>query len=182
MADPHAQLDLAAVTLACVVAVAAAGSFMLHMDARAAACLQVAVLGPNIVYCFARHDQFGLFGALCLSGVAVVLQMETWSPTSMNELLRLRFALETVARQREEGPRCGRTPQRKPEPLSGHREPRNAHPLSGMLGTHIAEEENRRPVRRRLELVERSGEHLLTVLTDVLDFPALPGHLQVKVA
>lgn len=181
---PHAQLDLAAVTLACVVAVAAAGSFMLHMDARAAACLQVAVLGPNIVYCFARHDQFGLFGALCLSGVAVVLQMETWrAQRRMNELLRLRFALETVARQREEARDVAERLSEAKSRFLATVSHEMRTPLSGMLGLTriLREEESRPPVRRRLELVERSGEHLLTVLTDVLDFSRIAaGHLQVE--
>ncbi|HEX5310858.1 MAG TPA: ATP-binding protein [Aquabacterium sp.] len=181
---PHAQIELGAVTLACVVAVAAAGSFMLHMDARASLGLQLAVIGPNFLYCLARGDQYGLFGALCLAGVAVVLQMETLrAQRRMTELLRLRFALETVARQREEARDVAERLSEAKSRFLATVSHEMRTPLSGMLGLTrmLREEETRPPVRRRLELVERSGEHLLTVLTDVLDFSRIAaGHLQVE--
>ena len=181
---PHAQLELGSVTLACVVAVAAAGSFMLHMDARASLGLQLAVMGPNFLYCLARGDQYGLFGALCLAGVAVVLQMETLrAQRRMTELLRLRFALETVARQREEARDVAERLSEAKSRFLATVSHEMRTPLSGMLGLTrmLREEESRPPVRRRLELVERSGEHLLTVLTDVLDFSRIAaGHLQVE--
>lgn len=181
---PVAQLDLAAITLAVVVGVAATGSFMMHMDGRAAAWLQLTVLGPNALYCLARRDQFGLFGAISLAGFAIILQMETSrAQRRMSELLRLRFTLEKVARERE----VARHSAEHLSEAKGRFLATMSHemrtPLSGMLGlTRMLREEEARPqVRRRLELIERSGEHLLTVLTDVLDFSKIAaGHVHIE--
>lgn len=180
---PVDQLDLAAVTLACVVGVAATGSFMLHMDGRAAAVLQFTVLGPNALYCLARHDQFGLFGALSLAGFAVILQIETArAQRRMGELLRLRFALEKVAKEREEARYLAEHHSDAKSRFLATMSHEMRTPLSGILGLTrmLREEESRPQVRRRLELVERSGEHLLTVLTDVLDFSKIEaGHVHI---
>ncbi|MGE5452127.1 MAG: ATP-binding protein [Acidobacteriota bacterium] len=180
---PVTQSDLAAVTLACVVGVAATGSFMLHMDGRAAACLQMAVLAPNALYCLARRDQFGLFGAICLALLAIVLQMETArAQRRMSELLRLRFTLERVAKEREEARNLAEHHSEAKSRFLATMSHEMRTPLSGILGlTRMLREEEARPqVRRRLELVERSGEHLLTVLTDVLDFSKIQaGHVQI---
>ncbi len=180
---PITQLDLAAVTLACVVGVAATGSFMLHMDGRAAACLQLAVLGPNALYCLARRDQFGLFGAICLALLAIVLQMETVrAQRRMSELLRLRFTLERVAKEREDARNMAEHHSEAKSRFLATMSHEMRTPLSGILGLTrmLREEESRPQVRRRLELVERSGEHLLTVLTDVLDFSKIQaGHVQI---
>lgn len=180
---PVNQLDLAAVTLACVVGVAATGSFMLHMDGRAAAVLQFTVLGPNALYCLARQDQFGLFGALSLAGFAVILQIETArAQRRMGELLRLRFALEKVAKEREEARYLAEHHSDAKSRFLATMSHEMRTPLSGILGLTrmLREEESRPQVRRRLELVERSGEHLLTVLTDVLDFSKIEaGHVQI---
>lgn len=180
---PAGQLDLAAVTLACVVGVAATGSFMLHMDGRAAAVLQFTVLGPNALYCLARQDQFGLFGALSLAGFAVILQIETArAQRRMGELLRLRFALEKVAKEREEARFLAEHHSDAKSRFLATMSHEMRTPLSGILGLTrmLREEESRPQVRRRLELVERSGEHLLTVLTDVLDFSKIEaGHVHI---
>ncbi|MEN9452316.1 MAG: hypothetical protein RLZZ369_1375, partial [Pseudomonadota bacterium] len=180
---PVDQLDLAAVTLACVVGVAATGSFMLHMDGRAAAVLQLTVLGPNALYCLARQDQFGLFGALSLAGFAVILQIETArAQRRMGELLRLRFALEKVAKEREEARFLAEHHSDAKSRFLATMSHEMRTPLSGILGLTrmLREEESRPQVRRRLELVERSGEHLLTVLTDVLDFSKIEaGHVHI---
>lgn len=180
---PVNQLDLAAVTLACVVGVAATGSFMMHMDGRAAAVLQFTVLGPNALYCLARQDQFGLFGALSLAGFAVILQIETArAQRRMGELLHLRFALEKVAKEREEARYLAEHHSDAKSRFLATMSHEMRTPLSGILGLTrmLREEESRPQVRRRLELVERSGEHLLTVLTDVLDFSKIEaGHVQI---
>ncbi|MDE2076555.1 MAG: response regulator [Burkholderiales bacterium] len=180
---PVAQLNLAAVTLACVVGIAATGSFMLHMDGRAAACLQLTVLGPNALYCLARHDQFGTFGAISLAGFAIVLQMETSrAQRRMSELLRLRFTLEKVAGEREDARAEAEHLSEAKSRFLATMSHEMRTPLSGILGlTRMLKDEEARPqVRRRLELVERSGEHLLTVLTEVLDFSKMAaGHLRI---
>ncbi|HET8870209.1 MAG TPA: ATP-binding protein [Aquabacterium sp.] len=180
---PVTQLDLAAVTLACVVGIAATGSFMLHMDGRAAACLQLTVLGPNALYCLARHDQFGTFGAISLAGFAIVLQMETSrAQRRMSEMLRLRFTLEKVAGEREEARAEAEHLSEAKSRFLATMSHEMRTPLSGILGlTRMLKDDEARPqVRRRLELVERSGEHLLTVLSEVLDFSKMAaGHLRI---
>lgn len=181
---PANQPDLGALSLACVVGVAATGSFMLHMDARAAAILQWTVLGPNALHCLMRQDQLGLFGAVILVCLTVILKIETSrAHRRMSEMLRLRFALEVVAKQREEA-------RAKAEQISEAKSRFLATisheirtPLGGMLGLArvMKEDVAQHATAERLGLIERSGEHLLTVLNDLLDFSKInAGHVAIE--
>lgn len=181
---PANQPDLGALSLACVVGVAATGSFMLHMDARAAAILQWTVLGPNALHCLMRQDQLGLFGAVILVCLTVILKIETSrAHRRMSEMLRLRFALEVVAKQREEA-------RAKAEQISEAKSRFLATisheirtPLGGMLGLArvMKEDVAQHANPERLGLIERSGEHLLTVLNDLLDFSKInAGHVAIE--
>ncbi|MFN4265714.1 MAG: ATP-binding protein [Aquabacterium sp.] len=181
---PANQPDLGALSLACVVGVAATGSFMLHMDARAAAILQWTVLGPNALHCLMRQDQLGLFGAVILVCLTVILKIETSrAHRRMSEMLRLRFALEVVAKQREEA-------RAKAEQISEAKSRFLATisheirtPLGGMLGLArvMKEDVAQHATPERLGLIERSGEHLLTVLNDLLDFSKInAGHVAIE--
>ena len=170
---PLHHLDLAVVTMSSVMGLAAIGAFMNSVDVRAVACFVLPMLLPNVVFVLWREDSLGLFGAASMLGFVAVMMLEAVrSQRRITELLRLRFMHEHVAGERA----------RALEQARHHSDARSrflatvSHemrtPLHGILGLArvLQQDRPRADQRQRLALMERSGEHLLTVINDILDF------------
>ena len=170
---PLHHLDLAVVTMSSVMGLAAIGAFMNSVDVRAVACFVLPMLLPNVVFVLWREDSLGLFGAASMLGFTAVMMLEAVrSQRRITELLRLRFMHEHVAGERA----------RALEQARHHSDARSrflatvSHemrtPLHGILGLArvLQQDKPRADQRQRLALMERSGEHLLTVINDILDF------------
>ena len=170
---PLNHLDLAVVTISSLMGLAAIGAFMNSVDTRAVACFVLPMLLPNVVFVLWRQDSLGLFGAASMLGFTAVMLLEAVrSQRRITELLRLRFMHEHVAGERA----------RALEQARHHSDARSrflatvSHemrtPLHGILGLArvLQQDKPRADQRQRLALMERSGEHLLTVINDILDF------------
>ncbi|MFZ5526349.1 MAG: response regulator [Pseudomonadota bacterium] len=181
---PLHNLDLAVVTISSLMGLAAIGAFMNSVDTRAVACFTLPMLLPNIAYVLWRQDSLGLFGAVSMLGFMAVIMLETVrSQRRITELLRLRFMHEHVAGERA----------RALEQARHHSDARSrflatvSHemrtPLHGILGLArvLQQDKPRADQRQRLALMERSGEHLLTVINDILDFSKIEaGRMSIE--
>jgi len=181
---PPDRMDLMAVAVATVLGVAAMSAFMLQADARLVAWHVLPVLLPNAVYALTRLDAQGLFGAISLSTFAILLVMEARRAQSrLVELLTLRFRHEGVLREREHALALAQHHSEAKSRFLASMSHEMRTPLHGILGlARLLDDDESRPIaQRRLALLSRSGEHLLTVINDVLDVSKIEaGHMQIR--
>ena len=181
---PLARLDLMAVTLACLLGVGSMGTFMLNPDAGSARAFIIPMLVPNAVFYLLRQDSFGLFGGASVLAFVGLLFMETrWAQNRIEELLFLRYTTEEVAQERAKALALAQHHSEAKSRFLATMSHEMRTPLHGMLGlTRMLRDEELRPqAQQRLELVERSGEHLLSVINDVLDTSKIEaGHVHVE--
>ena len=181
---PLARLDLMAVTLACLLGVASMGTFMLNPDAGSARALIIPMLVPNAIFYLARQDSFGVFGGASVLAFVGLLFLETrWGQNRIEELLFLRYTTEEVAQERAKALALAHHHSEAKSRFLATMSHEMRTPLHGMLGlTRMLRDEELRPqAQQRLELVERSGEHLLSVINDVLDTSKIEaGHVHVE--
>ncbi len=181
---PVTQLDLAVITISAVMGVSALAAFMNSMDTRAMACFVLPMMVPNVLYCLTRGDTLGLFGASSIAGFTLIMHLESFrAQRRISELLRLRFTTERVSRDRavalEQARLHGDVRARFLATVS--HEMRT--PLHGILGLArvLQQEQPRADQRQRMALIERSGEHLLSVINDILDFSKIEaGRMEVE--
>jgi signal transduction histidine kinase/CheY-like chemotaxis protein len=180
---PLARLDLIAVTMACLLGVASMGTFMLNPDAGSARAFILPILVPNALFCLARQDTFGLFGGVSMLAYSGLLFVETrWGQSRIEELMQLRYATEEVAQERAKALELAQHHSEAKSRFLATMSHEMRTPLHGMLGlTRMLRDEEVRPqAQQRLDLVERSGEHLLSVINDVLDTSKIEaGHVDV---
>ena len=181
---PLVRLDLLAVTLACLLGVASMSTFMLNPDAGSARAFIIPMLVPNAVFYLARQDSFGLFGGASVLAFVGLLFMETrWGQNRIEELLFLRYTTEEVAQERAKALALAQHHSEAKSRFLATMSHEMRTPLHGMLGlTRVLRDEELRPqAQQRLDLVERSGEHLLSVINDVLDTSKIEaGHVHVE--
>ncbi|MDO9235454.1 MAG: ATP-binding protein [Aquabacterium sp.] len=180
---PVDRMELTAITLTAIMGVASLSAFILHADTRSAACHLLPMLLPSALYSLTRHDAYGLFGSFCLLTFAGFLLFETHrTQARLLELLTLRFVHESVLQEREQALALAQFHSEAKSSFLASMSHEMRTPLHGILGlTRLLSEDEARPVaQRRLALLERSGEHLLTVINDVLDISKIEsGHVQV---
>ncbi|MBC7700492.1 ATP-binding protein [Aquabacterium sp.] len=181
---PLARLDLMAVTLSCLLGVASMGTFMLNPDAGSARAFIIPMLVPNAVFYLTRQDSFGLFGGASVLAFVGLLVLETrWGQNRIEELLFLRYTTEEVAQERAKALALAQHHSEAKSRFLATMSHEMRTPLHGMLGlTRMLRDEELRPqAQQRLDLVERSGEHLLSVINDVLDTSKIEaGHVHVE--
>jgi signal transduction histidine kinase len=181
---PMARLDLLAVTLACLLGVASMGTFMLNPDARSARAFIMPMLLPNALFCLLRQDSFGLFGGVSVLAFVGLLVLETrWAQSRIEELLFLRYTTEAVAQERAKALELAQHHSEAKSRFLATMSHEMRTPLHGMLGLTrmLRDEESRPQAQQRLDLVERSGEHLLSVINDVLDTSKIEaGHVHLE--
>ncbi len=180
---PVDRLDLTAITLTAILGVASLSAFILHADVVATACHVLFMLLPCAVYSLTRHDSYWLFGALSLTAFTALLLLEAHRAyVRLVELLTLRFEHERVLQEREHALALAQHHSEAKSRFLASMSHEMRTPLHGILGlSRLLRDDEIRPVAlRRLELLERSGDHLLTVINDVLDVSKIEaGHVHI---
>ena len=180
---PVDRLDLTAITLTAILGVASLSAFILHADVRATAYHVLPMLLPCAAFSLTRHDSYGLFGALSLIAFAAFLLLETRrAQARLVELLTLRFQHEGLLHDREQALALAEHHSEAKSRFLASMSHEMRTPLHGILGlTRLLRDDEVRPIaQRRLELLERSSEHLLTVINDVLDLSKIEaGHVHI---
>jgi len=172
------------VMLATIVGIAGVGSSVLSMHFGGNVTFSGGVLVPAAVYQFAQGDRIGIFaGASFLFVLGLVLFGGRRSAEGTTDLLRLRFEMADLAQQREEAlVHATRSSEAKSRFLATVSHELRT-PLHGILGAlRMLRDARLDPAARStLELVERSGGHLLEVINDVLDYSRIEaGKLEVR--
>ena len=181
---PADRLDLAALIAACMLGAAALSSFVLQADSRANALFVLPMVLPIAYSAFTRADVYGLFGGWSVLGfVAILLWEGRLSERGLVQMLWLRFTTDRVSQERAQAlARAERLSAVKSQFLATMSHEMRT-PLHGILGlTRLVHSKEANPeLRAHLELAERSGQHLLNVINDVLDFSKIDaGHLHIE--
>lgn len=181
---PVDRLDLTAITLTAILGVGALSAFILHADVPATATHVLAMLLPCAAYSLTRHDSYGVFGAVSLTAFTILLLLETYRAYArLHELLTLRFEHERILGEREQALALAEHHSEAKSRFLASMSHEMRTPLHGILGlSRLLHDDEIRPVAlRRLELLERSGDHLLTVINDVLDVSKIEaGHVHIE--
>jgi signal transduction histidine kinase/FixJ family two-component response regulator len=177
------RLDVVATVVGSMAGLAAMGAFMLTVDRLALKLWVLPLLFPNIVYCVMRADVYGVFGVISLTGFAISLWMESArSHRRVGELLRLRYESEQLAQMQAEALNQANAHSAAKGRFLATMSHEMRTPLHGILGLSrlLRPDLATQDGHHRLNLLQGAGEHLLTVINDVLDFSRLEsGHVDL---
>jgi signal transduction histidine kinase/CheY-like chemotaxis protein len=181
---PVDRLDLTAVTLTAILGVASLSAFILHADVRVMTWHLLPMLLPNVIYSLTRQDSLGVFGAVSLGTFGAFLLLEAHRAQGrLLELLTLRFMHERVLKEREAALALAQHHSEAKSRFLASMSHEMRTPLHGILGlTRLLHDDEIRPIaQRRLDLIDSAGQHLLTVINDVLDVTKIEaGHVHVE--
>ena len=181
---PQQNAVLALVMVATLLGIAAVGLVVLSMSQRATLALIVPTLLPAMLWQFAQGDGVSLYvgaGMAIFLGLTVIEGRR--ASEHVRELLRLRFSTGALAEQRREAlGQAERSNAVKSQFLAVMSHEMRT-PLHGILGlTRLLRDDARieGPSRDRIDALERTGEHLLVIINDVLDYSRIEGgHLRM---
>ena len=162
-----------AMILVFLTATAADGFFSLGnvTVAYAAACVpMLAPVAVNLVS-FGGHTNYVLgFGLMLFIVIAISNSLR--QQRNMAELLRLRFAQASIAENREAALRAAEHATLAKSQFLANMSHEIRAPLNGILGmTELLADSTLDGTQRvRLDVVRRSGDHLLVLINDILDF------------
>ncbi|MGC4062167.1 MAG: ATP-binding protein [Aquabacterium sp.] len=183
---PLNQLDIAVVTISACIGIAAIGAFILHVDMPSTALFIAPILLPNAIYAEGRHDRLGLFCTIAVTGLMLLFLLEARrSNRRIVELLRLRFQSEQLTHAQAEALNQARILSETKSRFVATMSHEMRTPMHGILGLVrlLRQRENDLLAQRQLDLIRSSGDHMVNVINDVLDFArleaeGLPVHQQ----
>jgi signal transduction histidine kinase/CheY-like chemotaxis protein len=173
---PVIDLNVAVVSISILLGVAALGVFMLYVDFWTAVLFISPILVPNAFYPLTRGDRLGVFACMAILGFWLILLKEAHrSYRRLMELLRLRVQSEQAVAAKAEALRQAEAHAEAKSRFLATMSHEMRTPMHGILGLVrlIRQREVHPETQRQLSLVEGSGEHLVRVINDVLDFSRL---------
>ncbi len=164
-----------ALLLAVLVGVASMGVFVLQPSWRASCTFLMAMLLPVTLFHLAQGTRAGLFIGLALSlFLGLVFVEARYSEARIRELLRLRFDTDRIAEERAKALQLAQRQSNVKSQFLATMSHEMRTPLHGILGlTRMLRRGGGTAPAEHLALIERAGEHLLTLINDVLDFSKL---------
>ena len=184
---PRHEPATAAVLLAVLVAVAAVAIVVLSTRLRSALAFALPLLLPTIVVELAQGNRLSVFaglGMLVFTGLIVADGRRASEHTLA--MLRLRFRMDELASQRQQALDLAQRSSAVKSQFLATMSHEMRTPLHGILGlTRLLRSapgsESAASRSHRLEMIERTGEHLLGLINDVLDYSRIEGgHLRVE--
>ncbi len=173
--DDISGMTVVAATLSGIAAIAA---FAIHAEWRACAAFTSALLIPSIGYFLARGDEFGLYGAASIGTfLALLLAAARRSERHVVELLTLRFANAKLTTQLSDALSKAEADGRTKDIFVANMSHELRTPLHGMLGLARTLSRSVSPDdRANVSLIRRSGEHLLGLINNILEYSRFRGH------
>jgi two-component system, sensor histidine kinase len=169
-----------AVSLAGVAAVA---TFTLHANWIANVAYCVPIVLPAALHLMTRQDSFGLYSSMAmLFFMGGMLTVARRAQRHIIEMLWRRFLMDRVVADKEEALRQSERQHTIKSQFVATMSHELRTPLHGILGLTrmLIDDVPDREHRKHLELVQRSGEHLLSIINHILDFSRIDaGHLQI---
>lgn len=164
--------------------VATLATFTLHSNWINNAAYCVPMVLPAAFVFLNRHDPLSLYtGAGLLVFLSCLLSVAWRGQKHIVELIRLRFVTDRIAHERQTALQLAERQNAMKSQFVATMSHELRTPLHGILGLTrmIQSAELDLENRKRLGLVERSGEHLLSIINDILDFSRIEaGHLSVE--
>jgi len=172
---PHGQLYVAALLLTSLVGVASVGMFVLQPSWIASASFLLTILLPVALQQLLGGSRFGVFAGLgILMYLGIVTLEARRAEVRIRELLTLRFTTDRIAEERAEALRMAQRQSSVKSQFLATMSHEMRTPLHGILGlTRMLQSEKPAQPGEQLSLIERAGEHLLTLINDILDFSKL---------
>lgn len=172
---PHDNTHVTALLLTSLVGVAAIGMFVLQPSWRASGAFLAGMLLPVAAHQMLMGGRLGLFaGAGLLTFWALITLEARRSESRVRELLNLRFSTDRIAEERAEALRLAQRQSAVKSQFLATMSHEMRTPLHGILGlTRMLQNEKPAQPAEQLSLIERAGEHLLTLINDILDFSKL---------
>jgi two-component system, sensor histidine kinase len=172
--DPSAMTVIAA----SLCGVAALAAFAIQADWRACAAFTASALLPTIAYFAWRGDSFGTYGAASI-GVFLILLLAAArrSERHVVELLALRFHNAALTAQLSGALEQTEQESRAKDAFVANMSHELRTPLHGILG--LARSLSRKVSAEDHEtvaLIRRSGEHLLGLINNILEFSRFKAH------
>ncbi len=170
---PMERPDLVAMMFAVVAGVGAVGGVALAAFVQSTAVFAGTLLLPVIGWHLFHLTQLGVFAAAGASAyLALLVHNGHLAARSTMELVRLRFEFGTVAEQRARALESAERSSAVKSQFLATMSHEMRTPLHGILGTIALMRGRSQPPEDQegLELVERSGQHLLGMINDILDF------------
>jgi two-component system, sensor histidine kinase len=180
-AVPIPIASLVVASLACISCVA---TFGLQVSLSATAAYVIPIVLPTVAGLVGRADDFGLFGAGGLA-LLLVLQLATAarSEQRLAEALLLQMQAQALAREKDQALELALRQSAVKSQFLANISHELRTPMHGILGLarvlhlELADE----ALLRRVELIEHSGQHLLSLINDLLDISRIEsGHLAMQ--
>jgi signal transduction histidine kinase len=180
---------LVTIMLATIMAIASVGVVVLSTSLTATLAFTLPVLLPTIVAQLVDGTRFSSYIGLAMTLLLIMIAIEGRKASKHTlAMLRLRFTMDDLASQRQQAlDQAQRSSAVKGQFLATMSHEMRT-PLHGILGvtrllrsTHTTGDARARA--HRLEMIERTGEHLLGLINDVLDYSKIEGgHLRLEAA
>ncbi len=175
---PIDDLNISSVIVGSAIGSSTVSTFALQAHPRANAVFNLLMLTPCALVLFSRLDTYGLFGgAGLLALLGIVLLEGHRSARRITELLWLRFTTDRIAQERAEALKEAQRNSTVKDQFLATMSHEMRTPLHGILGLARLVRHQLPPKpgvlaesREQLALITRSGEHLLGIINDVLDF------------
>ncbi|MDB6000692.1 MAG: hypothetical protein JWP52_2391, partial [Rhizobacter sp.] len=162
-----------AVGVASLMGVAAVGSYVLHADWTSCAAYTAPIIGPGALLMLHRGDAMGWYsGVAMLAYLAGLLVSARRSERHIIEMLVLRFNTDRIMGQLSSALDIARTESRAKSEFVANISHELRTPLHGILGLagELVRSLPSGQQFQQVELIRRSGEHLLSLINDILDF------------
>jgi signal transduction histidine kinase len=184
---PRNDAILAVEMVAALIGLTAIGLVVLSTSLRATLARTVPLLVPPLLWHLAQGDRIAVFSGL---GMAAFLGLSVLEGRRASEhtrnALRLRLQMDELAAQRQQALALAEHSSAAKSQFLATMSHEVRTPLHGILGlarllcddTALRDPAVR---RQRLHTLERTGEHLLGIINDVLDYSRVEGrHLQLQ--
>ncbi|MEO8806122.1 MAG: ATP-binding protein [Burkholderiaceae bacterium] len=186
---PRHEPATAAILLASLVAICSVATVVLSTRLRSTLAFTLPVLVPTIVVELAQGNRLSVFAGL---GMLVFLGLIAAGARRASEhtlaMLRLRFRMDELASQRQQALDLAQRSSAVKSQFLATMSHEMRTPLHGILGVtrllrSARPDDSAASRAHRLEMIERTGEHLLGLINDVLDYSRIEGgHLRVQAA
>ncbi len=170
---PLDHVHVGIISVATLLFAAAVRGFTLALDMKALMALVVGMMLPNIVFVWHRQDLLGMAVGGAFASFIVLNAIGGWQvQRRFMTMMRLRLNSERIAQEKTQAMEQTRIHGEARTRFLATVSHEMRTPLHGILGLTrvLMQEQPRVDQQQRLALIERSGDHLLTVINDILDF------------
>lgn len=185
---PVQDMVTVAIVVATLLGAGSLSTFALQAHVAPNLAMNVPLMLPAALMLLTRMDTYGLFGAVGIISLGIVMLSESRrAERRISELLWLRFTTDRIAQERADALKLAQRHSAVKDQFLATMSHEMRTPLHGILGLAQLIQQRLPPrpgvvgdARQHAALIQRSGEHLLSLISDVLDFSRIEaGKLSV---